>query len=37
LRCVEGADVSKLKVLPFDGRNREAAAQELLGTAAPTK
>ena len=33
VRCVEGADLSKLTILPFDGRNWEAAVQELLATA----
>jgi len=30
LRCVDGVDLSKLKVFPFDGQNWEAAAQQFL-------
>jgi len=37
VRCVERADLSKLKVLPFDGRNWETAVRELLETAPPSR
>jgi len=29
VRCVEGVDLSKLVILPFDGRNWEAAVEKL--------
>lgn len=30
LRCVEGVDLSSLKIHPFDGQNWEAAAQQFM-------
>ena len=30
LRCVDGLDLSSLKVRPFDGQNWESAAQQLM-------
>jgi len=32
LRCVKGVDLSQTKILPFDGRNWEQAAQQFVKT-----